>query len=39
MQAAHEMNGPTFAHALLTTKEVVALFRSLEARALSSTPV
>ena len=39
MQAAHEINGPTFAHAMLTTREVVALFRSLETRAPSSTPV
>lgn len=38
MQAAHEINGPTFAHAILTTSEVVALFRSLETRAPSSTP-
>lgn len=30
MHAAHEINGPTFAHAILTTSEVVALFRSLE---------
>jgi hypothetical protein len=24
MQAAHDLNGPTFAHAILTTDEVVA---------------
>jgi len=30
MHAAHEISGPTFAHAILTTREVVALFRSLE---------
>lgn len=30
MHAALEINGPTFAHAILTTSEVVALFRSLE---------
>jgi nicotinamidase-related amidase len=30
MHAAHEMNGPTFAHAILTTSEAVALFRSFE---------
>jgi nicotinamidase-related amidase len=30
MHAAHEINGPTFAHAILTTSEIVSLFRSLE---------
>ncbi|GHO66934.1 hypothetical protein KSC_058260 [Ktedonobacter sp. SOSP1-52] len=30
MHAAHEINGPTFAHAILTTSEVVALFSSFE---------
>jgi nicotinamidase-related amidase len=24
MHAAHELNGPTFAHAILTTKELIA---------------
>jgi len=24
MHAAHEINGPTFAHAILTTNEVIA---------------
>jgi nicotinamidase-related amidase len=38
MHAAHEINGPTFAHAILTTSEVVALFRSLEQRTPTSTP-
>lgn len=38
MHAAHEINGPTFAHAILTTREVIALFRSLEQMAPSSTP-
>jgi nicotinamidase-related amidase len=30
MHAALEINGPAFAHAILTTSEVVALFRSFE---------
>jgi nicotinamidase-related amidase len=30
MHAAHEINGPTFAHAILTTNEIALLFRSLE---------
>jgi nicotinamidase-related amidase len=30
MHAAHEINGPTFAHAILTTSDIVSLFRSLE---------
>jgi len=30
MHAAHEINGPTFAHAILTTNDIVSLFRSLE---------
>ncbi len=30
MHAAHEINGPTFAHAILTTSDIVPLFLSLE---------
>jgi nicotinamidase-related amidase len=30
MHAALEINGPAFAHAILTTSAVVALFRSFE---------
>jgi nicotinamidase-related amidase len=26
MHAAHELNGPTFAHAIVTTKELIAAF-------------
>jgi hypothetical protein len=26
MHAAHEINGPTFAHAILTTEELIAAF-------------
>ena len=30
MQPAHELNGPTFAHSILTTTEVIAAFHSEE---------
>jgi nicotinamidase-related amidase len=30
MHSAHEINGPTFAHAILTTNDIVSMFRSLE---------
>ena len=30
MHAAHELNGPTFAHSILTTTEVIAALRPKE---------
>ncbi|GAA2631466.1 cysteine hydrolase [Dactylosporangium fulvum] len=34
MQAAHELNGPTYAHAILTTRELVAAFEAVQPAAL-----
>ena len=33
MRAAHELNGPTFAHAILTTKELISALRRASAAA------
>jgi len=32
MHAAHELNGPTFAHAILTTEELLALLHATQER-------
>jgi nicotinamidase-related amidase len=29
MHAAHELNGPTYAHAILTTRELVTAFQAV----------
>jgi hypothetical protein len=36
MRAAHELNGPTFAHAILTTKELLAALPTTSAPLLSA---